>query len=243
VLSDLLSGRIDLWEVIQSRWSVFVKAVHDWLPAKYWSPQRASQNPDDVSVPTPFKQNSHRHMFTSTARGTVDPLLKQEITGHLWTTEGDAFFPAARPRYQWNTHVPVPPYPGGGATVVTRTVKSVSPSAIHLVWRSGCNRPLDHIDSEIEREPDLFPYPRAHAAGDSLTAPENEAWRWAALVGELKLRQGATESRSGFVLQLASYAREVFATQPGRGFVHSFIIVNHTMRCWVCGWSPLSSRC
>jgi hypothetical protein len=231
----------------ESRWHTFVKAVHDRHPPKCWSPQRVSQNSNDVPTSTPIMQNSRSHMQTSTTRRTVDPLLKRELVGHLWKTEDDTFFDRFFPRLDQDMNeIPTFPSPPTQAAVL-EWWKKLSDldqnSESTWVWRSACSSPLDHPEEETKRQPDLFLYQRNQAAGNSLTAPEKEDWRWTAVVGELKLRKRATESRSDFILQLASYAREVFASQPGRGFVHSFIIVNHKMRCWVCGWSPLSSRC
>jgi hypothetical protein len=221
-------------------WAAFIETVHDWLNAKFWSP-RAPQNTAQISGPeTPLKSNSHRHTFSSTTRSTVGPLIRTELKDHLWTTESDGFFDRFFPGLAGVVDG-IPAFP---ATPTQDKVLEWWQKCIDLyaqkekslwVWRSACNRHLKHVDGQTQRDPDLFLYPQSHAAGSALTATAQEAWRYASIVGELKCRKKSTDSRYEWVVRLGSYAREVFANQAGRGFVHSFIIVNHMMRCWVRG--------
>ncbi|KAA8895049.1 hypothetical protein FN846DRAFT_971420 [Sphaerosporella brunnea] len=226
-------------------WATVVKAVNAWLPPKLWSPQRPPPVRPGPPSGTPIKNNSHRHTFESTTRAVLDPLLRAELSGHLWTTVGDIFFDRFFPSTRAispATHVPLFPRLPSESNVLqwlqacSDLYRSVCTERSDWIWRSACGQLLTHVDGQTERQPDVFLYPRSRYDGhdNNITAPADDAeWGYAALVAELKQRKGNTESQAQYILQLASFAKEVFATQPGRGFVHSFIIVNTTMRCWI----------
>ncbi|KAA8911928.1 hypothetical protein FN846DRAFT_760479, partial [Sphaerosporella brunnea] len=58
-------------------------------------------------------------------------------------------------------------------------------------------------------------------------------WSKVLVVGELKPEKGLGDLREKVVIQLASYAYDVFASQPRRRFVDAFTVINATMRCWI----------
>jgi hypothetical protein len=58
-------------------------------------------------------------------------------------------------------------------------------------------------------------------------------WSKVLVVGELKCEEGLGDLNQRVVIQLASYAYEMFVAQPGRRFVHAFSVINSQMRCWI----------
>jgi hypothetical protein len=96
----------------------------------------------------------------------------------------------------------------------------------NCAWRSSGTRPLYHVNTS--RKVDLFTYPIADSG-----STQRPAWSEVLVVGELKHEKGLGDLNPRVVIQTASYALEVFSTQPGRRFVHTFTVINNWMRCWI----------
>ena len=65
-------------------------------------------------------------------------------------------------------------------------------------------------------------------------AGSDDHWSTVLVVSVLENEKGLSNlNLKNVLIRLASYAREVFETQPGRSFVHGFSLVRSAMRCWV----------
>ena len=182
---------------------------------------------------TTRKSNSASHNRTGTDRKDIDPYLITELTGHWFinTKEGffDHFFPIVD--NPWFNSIPLPvPFPRDCSQnkvidYFTAYQTAVQPfiGADRGEWATSPSSALRH-HSNVHHNPDLY----VRIAGSS------DHWSTVLVVSELKNEKGLNDLNLKKVLiRLASYAREVFATQPGRSFVHGFSLVRSVMRCWV----------
>ena len=137
----------------------------------------------------------------------------------MWITEGDEFF------NQFFRHTDSPPneLPKFPTTPtekdVTKWIKECTTiftlrypnPGWELCYSHDGQRPSLSTSRSSDRWPDIFLLP----AG---AAPKE--WKLIALFGEFKHRSNsANELNIDFLVQLASYAKEIFATQPGHSFV------------------------
>ncbi|KAI5799245.1 hypothetical protein DFH27DRAFT_88565 [Peziza echinospora] len=83
-------------------------------------------------------------------------------------------------------------------------------------------------------DPDSVPDPGV--AADPIP---RHSWRNVLVLGEFKCNSNL-DCTPDIVLQLASYARQIFGAQPGRLLVHGFSISHTIMRCWQFDRSGIS---
>ena len=192
-----------------------------------------------AALTTPVRRNS-ASPFTSTVttRSELDPRIADELKGRAWTTEQipevlfDHFFPET-----W-TQVPIAPrfpsQPDEAAVVAWfqdygRVVAMCLQKNPLGSWKASSNRALLHPDT-MKRKVDLFLYQNKQEAETPVS--DDYDWSKVLVVAEFKFQKKLSDLDPTLRVQLASYCREVFFTQPGRSFVHAFSVVNSTMRCW-----------
>ncbi|OJD12146.1 hypothetical protein AJ78_07217 [Emergomyces pasteurianus Ep9510] len=88
-------------------------------------------------------------------------------------------------------------------------------------------------DSEAERQVDVL----MKARGGEESVPPH-SWKDIRVVGELKQ---SNYNKTGTILQMERYVRDVFGAQPIRPFVHSFSLCGTEMEMWVSERSGLYS--
>ncbi|KAI9779875.1 MAG: hypothetical protein M1816_003322 [Peltula sp. TS41687] len=104
------------------------------------------------------------------------------------------------------------------------------------IYYTTHDRPLP--GSQADRQLDLLVKRRNSAAASPVSVSEHK-WKDVWVIGELKAGHRRDKD---FIIQLAAYAREVFASQPTRHFVHGFILHKTSMQLWVFDRSgPYSS--
>jgi hypothetical protein len=213
-----------------------------------------------VSNETPYKLKSSSSYNSLTTHDKVDPRLEAELEHHVWHTRDtsffDRFFPAIDGLPTPGTVFPSKPQ----QNAVIKWFNDYH-DACHQWWKvqkqtesrwilkMSPNRPLHHPTTN--RKLDMFLYDRGLEVGAAKVVEssnvasdhgqpkvgqdmeEPEDWKHVIVIAELKCEMRLGDLNRKLVLQLADYARYVFQRQPDRQWVHSFTVVNATLRCWL----------
>jgi hypothetical protein len=183
---------------------------------------------------TPLKTNSASHMDTRTTRSVIDPKIKKELWDQLWVDESNSFFDHFFPESFSSVTLP-PLFPSHPTEDnVVKWVKDYHPivggagsNPRSWSWESTSQRHRFQPTAIGERQVDLYTY----SWGSS-----ERNWSNVGVVSELKYRKNETsigDFNDELLVQLSGYARQVFAAQPRRRFVHAFTLICARMRCWV----------
>ena len=230
------------------------KAVFDLIAR---TPSTPPQQIDSGYQDTPINHSAASQQGSEQTHALVDRRIFEEIFSCTYRDVGgffekyfdkadkadqvDKIFQATMARYvdgKW-TDFPNPP---GQARVLDwffRFQSDFFPDQ-RGVYYTMCNRSL--AGSDAKRRLDLLVRKRHQEAPAPAPTPAptpEHNWRDVWVIGELK--EGPFEDKP-LLIQLAGYAREVFASQPTRRFVHGFTIRITRMQLWVFDRSgPYSS--
>lgn len=105
---------------------------------------------------TPVRRNSHRHMLSSSTRENIDPLLRSELTGHVWVTDNEEFINRFFDHCKHPTDLPTFPNTPQEANVtqwIKQLTKMMSEEhTFHWEFGYGC----DGQRPSSNRWPDVF---------------------------------------------------------------------------------------
>ncbi|RYO80972.1 hypothetical protein DL766_006525 [Monosporascus sp. MC13-8B] len=197
---------------------------------------------DQLPLDTPLKSTSSSQRANEQTHDDIDERILQEVNKCVYRDTG-GFYKKYFEGKQWSAEAEhtvqrVNPQVRGGRWTEYPAVPS---QTAFLEWfrafqinflRGGCGLFCESPDlplagSDCKREPDLF-----------LASPDapkhNGKYNWADIrvTGELK----KSEIRGEYTKELlwfSGHAREVFAAQATRRFLHGFIIRGSTMELWV----------
>ncbi len=222
------------------------KAVFDLIDqTRQTTPPSIPSAPQD----TPITHSSASQQGSEQTRKQVESRILQEISsctyrdvnnffgkyfeGTHWTEQVNRTIKAAKVRHvngRWAEY-PNPPTQALVLEWLFGLQEDFFPDERGYYYTTH-NRALS--GSDAKRQLDIFVKPRL----PELVEATHE-WKAVRVIGELK--QGK-ENNKALLLQLAAYARELFASQPTRRFIHGFTLCNTAMRLWVFDRSgPYSS--
>ncbi|KAF2787657.1 hypothetical protein K505DRAFT_379435 [Melanomma pulvis-pyrius CBS 109.77] len=198
--------------------------------------------PSALSLDTPLKSTSSSQRANEQTHDDMDERILQEINGCVYKDTG-GFYEKYFEGKEWSTEAEriterVDPQVRNGRWTEYPALPS---QTAFLNWLQGfqadflggghgmfCDSPnLPLAGSGCKRKPDLFLAP-------SSASKHTDKYDWADIrvIGELKqseVRGKYTEE----LLNFSGHAREVFAAQPTRRFLHGFIIRGSSMELWV----------
>lgn len=104
----------------------------------------------------------------------------------------------------------------------------------YMCHKSRGNTQIRLANGILRRQPDIiFMRPQAGCCGDGDNGnPADHDWKEVLVVGKLTQGRAGEYSEASDVLWLAGFVREVFYTQPGRSFVHGFLLRGDVMRAF-----------
>ncbi|KAI9858847.1 MAG: hypothetical protein M1824_004012 [Vezdaea acicularis] len=222
------------------------KAVFDLIAP---TPSTPPQGIDSGYHDTPIKHSSASQQGNEQTHALVDPRIFEEIVSCTYRNvtgffekyfdkadnadQADKIFQATMTRYvdgKW-TDFPNPPGQARVLDWLFRFQSDFFPDQ-RGVYYTTYNRSL--AGSDAKGRLDLLVRQRNAEA----STPKHN-WKDVWVIGELK--EGPFDNKP-LLIQLAGYAREVFASQPTRRFVHGFTICVTRMQLWVFDRSgPYSS--
>ena len=201
-------------------------------------PQLASST---IVQDTPVKSNSASQRGSEQLHDNIDLRIIQEINGYMYTdTKG---FEKYFENKSWSEDVEeiiqnANPQVVNGRWIDYPTVPT-EPAVLEFVMnfqsrffqgrgtfpRASPRMPLG--GSDCKRRPDIFLIPSGTVENDG-----RYNWVDVRVIGELK--QGEVpKKRTDEVIEFCGHAREVFASQPTRRFLHGFFIRGSMMQLWV----------
>jgi len=224
------------------------------------SPVTPPRRPPHVQDDTPFHANSSLSFSSSRTHAVVDPYLRTELRDTvLKDVKGFYRFFHGITEAEWNCVINCPfvcacSWPesrsGDNSGAVTHSVVSPFPPETKpsersvLGWFATFNQHLDsspsprqfytsstrsltHSSTSSQRLCDLFLAP-------TITTDTCHLHAWPNVLVPAELKASPTQDcSSDTIVQLASYAREVFGAQVNRRFVHAFTICGQFLRCYL----------
>lgn len=186
---------------------------------------------------TPVKSNSASQQGSEQLHGDIDRRIIQEIDGCMytdtkgfekyfenksWSEDVEQIIQDANPQVVngcWTDYPTVPTEPAVLEFVLSTFCRGRG------TFRASPRLPLG--GSDCKRRPDVF----LILSG---TVENNGRYSWAdvRVIGELKRSEIAKKKRDE-VIEFCGHAREVFASQPTRRFLHGFFIRGSMMQLWV----------
>lgn len=168
-----------------------------------------------------------------THRGVAE-FLPKYFEGQKWSQEADSIVTEAMSRYQNNGWVDFPKPPAQAPMLNWFFgLQGQFFANQRLRFYTTHNTPL--AGSKARRKLDLFVKQNKNEYPDAVRAN----WEDVCVIGELK---ETADKDKELIIQLAGYAREVFASQPTRHFLHGFTVRGSQMELWMFDRSgPFSS--
>ncbi|KAF2452319.1 hypothetical protein BDY21DRAFT_417793 [Lineolata rhizophorae] len=176
-----------------------------------------------LSLDTPFKSTSSSQRANEQTHEDIDERIFQEINGCVFQDTG-GFNAKYFEGKQWSAEA-------------QRIAERVNPQVVVGRWRDypqpqrrsayHTSPELPLAGSECKCKPDLFV-----TSVDACSHQGKYKWTDVQVIGELK----QSEIRGKYTKELLSFcghAREVFASQPTRRFLHGFFIRGSFMELWV----------
>lgn len=203
---------------------------------------------DQPHFNTPLKSNSSSQRTSEQTHNDMDECILQEINGRVykdtggfyekyfegkgWSPEAGRIIKRVNPRMRsgrWRDY-PVKPTKNVFLDWFKKFRTEFFPSG-HCMFYASPDLPL--AGSDCKRKPDLFVAPLNISKQDG-----KYNWADVRVIGELKKSQNKGEYVEE-LMKFSGHAREVFAAQPTRRFLHGFIIRGSIMELWVFDRSGL----
>jgi hypothetical protein len=242
-------------------------SVYELLEEFARTPPRTPPPPPDSALKprtldTPARPNSGTPRSDSQIRDEVDPYLRLELAGAVYTNVGgfgtrfdeqdvSAYWECAAncgpncakgtkcpTKWNWNDDIVhgLPSWPKCPSEEAVKTwFREFNDRILERRFYGSGHKYLGDANSNAKRQCDIFLSPTIlnnQNQATSLPRDYRHSWHNVLVPGELKISP-LEDAKAELYVQLASYVREVFGAQCGRRYVHAFSICGDIMRCYI----------